>query len=63
MMGTLPSKASWFAQLERADVAAFNDAESMVECAGMLAEYPLLKARAEAPEPNTAPTLKGREPQ
>jgi acyl-CoA synthetase (NDP forming) len=61
MMGTLPGKESWFAQLERAGVAAFNDAESMVECAGMLAEYPLLKARAEGPEPNTAPTLKGRE--
>ncbi|HYM32480.1 MAG TPA: CoA-binding protein [Candidatus Cybelea sp.] len=60
MMGTLPGKAGWFASLERAGVAAFNDTESMVECAGLLAQYPPLKQAAVGPEPNTPAALKGR---
>jgi acyl-CoA synthetase (NDP forming) len=46
MMGTLPDKASWFASLETAGVPAFNDVEAMAECAGLLARYPALRARA-----------------
>ena len=46
MMGTLPGKAEWFAALEEAGVPVFNDVEAMAECAGLLARYPALKARA-----------------
>jgi len=46
MMGTLPDKASWFASLEAAGVPVFNDVEAMAECAGLLARYPALRARA-----------------
>jgi acetyltransferase len=48
MMGTLPGKAEWFARLEKAGVPAFNDVEAMAECAGLLARYPALKAKARA---------------
>ena len=48
MMGTLPDKAGWFASLERAGVPTFNDVEAMAECAGLLARYPALRARARA---------------
>lgn len=48
MMGTLPDKAAWFAAMEAAGVPIFNDAEAMAECAGLLARYPTLKARAAA---------------
>ncbi|MDE2227640.1 MAG: CoA-binding protein [Alphaproteobacteria bacterium] len=48
MMGTLPGKAEWFATLEAAGVPVFNDVEAMAECAGLLARYPALKARAAA---------------
>ena len=62
MMGTLPGRGRWFAALEAAGIAAFNDAESMVECAGILAQYPPLRDRAARPAPNTPPALKGRQP-
>lgn len=45
MMGTLPDKENWFARLEAAGIPAFNDAEQMAECAGILARYPLLRER------------------
>lgn len=48
MMGTLPEKAAWFAAMEDAGVPAFNDVEAMAECAGLLARYPALQARAVA---------------
>ena len=61
MMGTLPDKAAWFAQLEAAGIPAFNDVEQMAECAGLLAQYPQLKSRAAGEAlPNTAPAFKGR---
>jgi hypothetical protein len=47
-MGTLPAKADWFANLERAGVPVFNDVEAMAECAGLLARYPALRQRARA---------------
>jgi len=47
MMGTLPGKAAWFAALEAAGVPCFDDAETMAECAGLLARYPDLRAQAE----------------
>jgi acetyltransferase len=50
MMGTLPQKAEWFARLEAAGIPAFNDVEAMAECAGILARYPALRARAAAAE-------------
>ena len=46
MMGTLPGKAAWFASIEAAGVPTFNDVEAMAECAGLLARYPALRARA-----------------
>jgi acyl-CoA synthetase (NDP forming) len=49
MMGTLPGKAEWFATLEAAGIAAFDDVEAMAECAGLLARYPDLRARAAQP--------------
>lgn len=48
MMGTLPGKTEWFAAMEAAGVPVFNDVEAMVECAGLLARYPALRARAAA---------------
>ncbi|MGH7008815.1 MAG: CoA-binding protein [Stellaceae bacterium] len=48
MMGTLPGKTEWFAAMEAAGVPVFNDVEAMAECAGLLARYPALKARAGA---------------
>ena len=47
MMGTLPDKEAWFASLEAAGVPCFDDAETMAECAGLLARYPDLRARAQ----------------
>ena len=46
MMGTLPGKAEWFGAMEQAGVPTFNSVEEMAECAGLLARYPALKARA-----------------
>ncbi|HEX6957994.1 MAG TPA: CoA-binding protein [Ferrovibrio sp.] len=61
MMGTLPDKAAWFAALEAAGIPAFNDVEQMAECAGLLAQYPKLRARAASePPPNRPPAFKGR---
>ena len=48
MMGTLPGRTEWFAAMEGAGVPMFNDVEAMAECAGLLARYPALKARAAA---------------
>ena len=48
MMGTLPDKAAWFQTMEAAGVPVFNDVEAMAECAGLLARYPDLRARARA---------------
>ena len=48
MMGTLPAQAEWFAAMEAAGVPMFNDVEAMAECAGLLARYPALRARARA---------------
>ncbi|MDE1930269.1 MAG: CoA-binding protein [Alphaproteobacteria bacterium] len=48
MMGTLPGKTEWFAAMEAAGVPMFNDVEAMAECAGLLARYPALRARAAA---------------
>jgi acetyltransferase len=47
MMGTLPDKAAWFATLEAVGVPCFDDAETMAECAGLLARYPELRTRAQ----------------
>lgn len=47
MMGTLPGRDAWFATLEAAGVPCFGDVESMAECAGLLARYPELRARAQ----------------
>ena len=44
MMGTLEHKQDWFAAMEAAGVAMFNDAEEMAETASILAQYPPLKA-------------------
>jgi acyl-CoA synthetase (NDP forming) len=46
MMGTLPGKEGWFATLEAAGVPCFDDVEALAECAGLLARYPDLRARA-----------------
>ena len=51
MMGTLPGKTEWFASLERAGVPVFNDVEAMAECAGLLARYPALRAKARGHAP------------
>lgn len=48
MMGTLEQKSTWFAAMEAAGVPMFNDVEAMAECAGLLARYPALRARARA---------------
>ncbi|HEX7966782.1 MAG TPA: CoA-binding protein, partial [Stellaceae bacterium] len=48
MMGTLPQKAEWFGKMEAAGVPMFNDVETMAECAGLLARYPALRAKAAA---------------
>jgi acyl-CoA synthetase (NDP forming) len=47
MMGTLPGKEAWFATLEAVGVPCFDDAETMAECAGLLARYPDSRARAQ----------------
>jgi acyl-CoA synthetase (NDP forming) len=60
MMGTLAGKAEWFATIERAGVPMFNDVEEMCQCAGLLAQYPTLKAEAAKPLPNRPPALRGR---
>ncbi|MGE0659213.1 MAG: CoA-binding protein [Reyranellaceae bacterium] len=52
MMGTLPGKDQWFADLEKAGIPVFNDVEEMAEAAGMLARYPLLQASLNRPPPN-----------
>lgn len=44
MMGTLEHKQEWFATMEAAGVAMFNDCEEMAETASLLAQYPPLKA-------------------
>ena len=49
MMGTLTEQAAWFATMEAAGVPMFNDAESMAECAALLARYPAAKAVAADP--------------
>ena len=46
MMGTLEHKQEWFAAMEAAGVAMFNDSEDMAETAAILAQYPPLKAAA-----------------
>jgi acetyltransferase len=46
MMGTLPDKVSWFAEMERAGVPMFNDVEEMAEASGLLARYPDLRSAA-----------------
>jgi acetyltransferase len=46
MMGTLPGKTEWFASMEQAGVPMFNDVEEMAEAAGLLARYPMLRAKA-----------------
>jgi acyl-CoA synthetase (NDP forming) len=46
MMGTLPSKAEWFATMEQAGVPIFNNVEEMAECAGLLARYPAIRDEA-----------------
>ncbi|NKB47936.1 MAG: hypothetical protein GKS02_01085 [Alphaproteobacteria bacterium] len=48
MMGTLVHKQDWFATMEAAGVAMFNDAEEMAETASILAQYPPLKAAVSA---------------
>jgi acyl-CoA synthetase (NDP forming) len=46
MMGTLGDRATWFAKMEEAGVPMFDDVEAMAECAGLVARYPALRARA-----------------
>ncbi len=60
MMGTLVGKAEWFATMEKAGAPTFNDVEEMSQCAGLLAQYPALKAEARLPLPNRLPALRGR---
>lgn len=45
MMGTLPDKAKWFAQIEQAGVPVFNDSEEMCIAAGLLARHRELNSR------------------
>ena len=45
MMGTLEHQQEWFATMEAAGVPTFNDSEEMAETAGILAQYPPLKAK------------------
>jgi acetyltransferase len=59
MMGTLPGKSEWFATLERAGVAMFNDAEEMAEAAGLLARYPTMRDDARNDSPRTV-TIRSR---
>ncbi len=59
MMGTLPDQDKWFAAMEATGVPIFNDVEEMAEAAGLLAQYPPLRA-ALASASNAAPKLKGR---
>jgi acyl-CoA synthetase (NDP forming) len=59
MMGTISGRADWFAAMETAGVPMFDDVEAMAECAGLVARYPALRARAGAS--NAAPPqLRGR---
>ena len=44
MMGTLEHQDEWFTKMEAAGVPTFNDSESMAETAGILAQYPKLRA-------------------
>ncbi|MBO22508.1 MAG: hypothetical protein CMM26_09105 [Rhodospirillaceae bacterium] len=44
MMGTLEHQAKWFAKMAAAGVPTFNDSESMAETAGILSQYPKLRA-------------------
>lgn len=44
MMGTLEHKAAWFARLRASGVPAFDDAEDMCVCAGLLARHRQLNA-------------------
>jgi acetyltransferase len=64
MMGTLPGKDAWFATLEAAGIPAFDDAEAMAECAGLLARYPALRPRdrkkGNVPHEGTKPRRKTR---
>jgi acetyltransferase len=64
MMGTLPGKESWFAALEAAGIPAFDDAEAMAECAGLLARYPALRPRdrkkGNVPHEGTKPRRRAR---
>jgi acyl-CoA synthetase (NDP forming) len=60
MMGTLPDKTGWFAKLEAAGVACFDDVESLAECAGLLARYPALRAEAAATKTTRPIRLRGR---
>jgi acetyltransferase len=59
MMGTLPDRDQWFATMEAAGVPMFNDVEEMAEAAGLLAQYPPLRA-ALASASTGAPRLAGR---
>ena len=59
MMGTLPGKEAWFATLEAAGVPCFDDAETMAECAGLLARYPDLRAQVRTNAKGRV-TLRGR---
>ena len=43
MMGTLENKNKWFAKMENAGVAMFENSEDMAESASILAQYPILK--------------------
>ena len=44
MMGTLIDRLGWFAALEGAGVAMFDDGEAMAEAAALLARYPPIRA-------------------
>ena len=44
MMGTLEHQSDWFTKMEAAGIPTFNDSESMAETAGILSQYPKLRA-------------------
>ena len=60
MMGTLPERAGLAATLASGGVPLFADIEEMAECAGLLAQYPPLRAAAAGPLPDAKPALRAR---
>ena len=60
MMGTLPERAGLAGTLAAGGVPLFGDIEEMAECAGLLAQYPPLRAATAGPLPTAKPALRAR---